>query len=47
MGAIVHHSEDNVISENETITRLNCALDRCTILWLYVPGFQRQLLLFA
>ena len=24
------------------ITRLNFALDRCTILCLYVPGFQRQ-----
>ena len=24
------------------ITMLNCALDRSTILLLYVPGFQRQ-----
>ena len=27
---------------NSSITRPNCALDRCTILCLYVPGFQRQ-----
>ena len=28
--------------ENLSITRQNCALDRCTILCLYGPGFQRQ-----
>ena len=27
-----------------SITRPNCALDRCTILCLYVPGFHRQVL---
>ena len=31
------------ISDDETsITRPNCALDRCTILCLYVPGFHRK-----
>ena len=28
--------------KKKIITRLNCALDRRTILFLYVPGFQRK-----
>ena len=30
------------LSSDPTITRPNCALDRRTILCLYVPGFQSQ-----
>ena len=32
----------NFEKKKSTITRPNCALDRRTILCLYVPGFQRQ-----
>ena len=32
---------------SSSITRPNCALDRSTILCLYIPGFQRQVLKYV
>ena len=33
--------------ESIIITRPNCALDRSTLLYLYVPGFERQVLKYV
>ena len=35
------------IYSSSYITRPNCALDRRTILFLYVPGFQKQVLTYV
>ena len=38
----VHRLDRAIPKLYKYITRPNCALDRSTILCLYVPGFQRQ-----
>ena len=41
------YRQDIKIEKNGHITRPNCALDRSTILCLYAPGFQRQVLKYV
>ena len=38
----MYNSANWTLSTKKFITRPNCALNRSTILCLYVPGFQRQ-----